>query len=89
MEAKKQFDLLKIQEIVNYLAIWENKFTICNHKNIKINAVFVWLFEYNSYLCKSNDGYSNEEYYFKDMKFYDREKEKRVLDKMLMQSKQA
>jgi len=45
------------------------------------------LFEYNLYLCKGNDDYGNSEYYFKDMKFYNRENEKRVLGEMLMQSK--
>jgi len=37
--------------------------------------------------AKSNGYYSNKEYYFKDMKFYNREKEKKVLGEMLMQSK--
>ena len=37
--------------------------------------------------AKSNDGYGNNEYYFEDMKFYNRENEKRVLGEMLMQSK--
>ena len=37
--------------------------------------------------AKSNDGYGNKEYYLEDMRFYNREKEKRVLGEMLMQSK--
>ena len=46
-----------------------------------------WLFEYNSHLCKGNDDYGNNEFYFKDMKFYNRDNEKRVPGEMLMQSK--
>lgn len=37
--------------------------------------------------AKSNSNYGNNEYYFKSMKFYNRENEKRVLGEMLMQSK--
>ena len=37
--------------------------------------------------AKSNDNYGNNKYFFRSMKFYNRENEKRVLGEMLMQSK--